>query len=359
MTLQRGIGQARPNFQEGLQTVIKKSFASKFAVIIPALVITAVCSLSLAGQRQRPSAPAPPSNVASYLPASDAIAVVDVKRMLNETMPGIVGGDAAKLAEANAEVDKFKTRTGVDLHSMDRVVIGIRYTYPTATSTKLETVAIAHGTFDARAVAASVRAAANGKAREEKYRGATITVINVNDDLKLLGLWTMRVNELAICMLDQNSLALGTPANVRAAVDAGKAGRAPADLVSLATRDANAVIGFGANLTRELLTKLDVGNDTIAKDVGAIRQVYGSVGSTQTDVTMMMVARTDSIDAAKNLGDTVEGLKQLGGIFTMRMAQPRRGLAEAALNNLKITARGNEIEIRTQVTAASLAALIK
>ena len=358
MTRQRGIGLARLNFQEGLQAVIKKSFASKFAVIIPALVIIGVYSLSLAEQRQRPSAPAP-SNTASYLPASDAIAVVDVKRMLRETMPSILGGDAAKLAEANAEVDKFKTKTGVDLHAIDRVVIGIHYTYPTATSTRLETVAIAHGTFDARAVAASVRAAAKGKSREEKYRGATITIINVNDDLKLIGLWTMRVNELAICMIDQNSLALGTPANVRAAIDAGKAGRAPAALMSLATRDPNAVIGFGANITPELLSKMDVGNDTTAKDVGAIRQIYGSVGSTQTDVTMMMVARTDSIESAKNLGDTVEGLRQLGGIFIMRMAQPRKALAESALNNLKITARGNEVEVRTQVTAASLAALIK
>ena len=335
-----------------------KSFVSQLGIASAAVIVVLVSSVPFAGQRQR-AVPAPPSNVASYLPASDAIAVVDVKRMLNETMPSILGGDGAKLAEANTEVDKFKTRTGVDLRSMDRVVIGIHYTYPTATSTRLETVAIAHGTFDARAVAASVRAAASGKSREEKYRGATITLINVNDDLKLLGLWTMRVNELAICMLDQNSLALGTPANVRAAIDAGRAGRAPADLVSLATRDASAVIGFGANITRELLAKLDVGNDTIAKDVGAIRQVYGSVGSTQTDVTMMVVARTDSIDAAKNLGDTVEGLKQLGGIFIMRMAQPRKGLAESALNNLKITARGNELEIRTQVTAASLAALIK
>ena len=335
-----------------------KSFVSQLGIASAAVIVVLVSSVPFAGQRQR-AVPALPSNVASYLPASDAIAVVDVKRMLNETMPSILGGDGAKLAEANTEVDKFKTRTGVDLRSMDRVVIGIHYTYPTATSTRLETVAIVHGTFDARAVAASVRAAASGKSREEKYRGATITLINVNDNLKLLGLWTMRVNELAICMLDQNSLALGTPANVRAAIDAGRAGRAPADLVSLATRDASAVIGFGANITRELLTKLDVGNDTIAKDVGAIRQVYGSVGSTQTDVTMMVVARTDSIDAAKNLGDTVEGLKQLGGIFIMRMAQPRKGLAESALNNLKITARGNELEIRTQVTAASLAALIK
>jgi len=322
------------------------------------VVFVLISSVPFAGQRQK-TISAPTSNVASYLPASDAIAVVDVKRMLNETMPGILGGDTAKMADANAEVDKFKTKTGVDLHSIDRAVIGVRYTYPSANSTRLETVAIGHGTFDARALTASARAAANGKSREEKYRGATITIVTVNDDLKLLGLWTMRVNEFAICVLDQNSLALGTPASVRAAIDAGKAGRAPADLVALATRDASAVIGFGGNITPALLKKLDVGNDTIAKDVGAIRQVYGSVGSTQTDVTVMMVARTDSIDAAKNLGDTVEGLKQLGGMFTMRMAQPRKGLAESALNNLKITAHGNELEIRTQVTAASLAALVK
>jgi len=43
----------------------------------------------------------------------------------------------------------------------------------------------------------------------------------------------------------------------------------------------------------------------------------------------------------------------------MRMAEPRKSLAESALNNLKITTRGNELEIHTQVTAASLASLIK
>ena len=72
-----------------------------------------------------------------------------------------------------------------------------------------------------------------------------------------------------------------------------------------------------------------------------------------------MTARTDSVETAKNLGDTVEQLRQLGGIFIMSMAQPRKSLAESALNNLKVTSRGNELEIRTQVTAASLAALVK
>lgn len=336
----------------------KKSVASIIAVVCGITIISLVSSLTFGGQRQK-TAPAGPSNIASYLPASDAIAIVDVKRMLNETMPSILGSDQAKLAQANAEIDKFKTKTGLDLRQFNRVAVGMRYAYPNATTTRLETVAIAHGTFDARAVSASARAAANGKSREEQYRGLTITIINVNDQIKLLGLWNMTINELAICPLDPNSLALGTLENVKAAIDAGKTGRAPAALMSLATKDPGAVIGFGANVTPELLATLEIGNDTIAKDVSSIKQLYGSVGSTQSDVTVMMVARTDSVDAAKNLGDTIEGLRQLGTIFIGRLAQPRKALAESALNNLKVTARGTELEIRTQVAAANLAALIK
>jgi hypothetical protein len=338
--------------------VNKKSVASILAVVSGITLIALVSSLTFGGQKQKPTAPAP-ANIASYLPASDAVAIVDVKRMLSETMPSILGSDQAKLAQANAEIDKFKTRTGVDLRQFNRVAVGVRYAYPNATTTKLETVAIAHGTFDAKAVSASARAAANGKSREEKYRGLTITIINVNDQIKLLGLWNMTISELAICPLDPTSLALGTLENVKAAIDAGKAGRAPAELIALASKDPAAVIGFGANITPELLAKLDVGNDTIAKDVSSIKQAYGSVGSTQSDVTVMMVARTDSADAAKNLGDTVEGLRQLGSMFIGRLADPRRALAESALNNLKVTARGMEVEIRTQVAAANLAALIK
>ena len=336
----------------------KKTVASILAVVSGITIITLVSSLTFGGQRQKTTA-AEPANIASYLPASDAVAIVDVKRMLNETMPSILGSDQAKLAQANAEVDKFKTKTGVDLRQFNRVAVGVRYAYPNATTTKLETVAIAHGTFDAKAVSASARAAANGKSREEKYRGLTITIINVNDQIKVLGLWNMTISELAICPLDPTSLALGTLENVKAAIDAGKVGRAPAELIALASKDPAAVIGFGANITPELLAKLDVGNDTIAKDVSSIKQAYGSVGSTQTDVTVMMVARTDSAGAAKNLGDTVEGLRQLGSLFIGRLAQPRRALAESALNNLKVTARETEVEIRTQVAAANLAALIK
>ena len=304
-------------------------------------------------------APAPPPDSLSYLPASDAVMLIDVRRLLNETVPQILAGDKEKLAQANSEIDKFKSRTGIDPRSFDRLVVGVRYTYPTATTTKLETVGIAHGTFDAKALVAAARIAANGKFSEQKYRGATIILISINEQMKVLGLWNMQVDQLAISALDRNTLAIGNVSTVRAAIDAGKKGGANVELVTLASRDPKAVIGFGANLPRALMANLNVGNDTLAKDANSIRQAYGSVGTTETDMSLSLVARTDNPEAAKNLGETVTGLKQLGAILVVRMAADRKALAQSALDNLKITTRGNELEIRTQVAAANLASVIK
>jgi len=339
--------------------VNKKVLVSSIAL---AFVLVALLSGFGSGAPARTSATklAAAADSLSYLPASDGIALIDVRRMLNETMPRILAGDPAKLAQANAEIDKFKTRTGIDPRTFDRVVMGTRYTNPSANVTKLETVAIAHGTFNAKALAAAARTAANGKYREEKYRGATIMIVTINDRMKLLGLWDIRLNDLAVCALDPNSLAIGTLPNVRAAIEVGPGGsRANGDLILLANRDPTAVIGFGANIPRELMTNLNVGNDTIAKDAGSIRQVYGSIGSTDSDVSLMLVARTDSAEAANNLNDMVTGLKDIGGLFIGRMDPARKALAQSALDNLKITTRGAEVEIKTQVAATNLASVIK
>ena len=137
-------------------------------------VIAGLTAAFLSGAAQPQRNASAVSDLASYLPASDAIVMVDVKRMLNETMPAILAGDSAKLAQANAEIDKFKAKVGVDPRLFDRVAISMRYVYPTPHSTRVETVAIGRGSFDAKAVTAAVRNNANGRFREEKYHGATL-----------------------------------------------------------------------------------------------------------------------------------------------------------------------------------------
>jgi hypothetical protein len=328
---------------------------------ISALVIFAfglVLGPSVANAQRASRAKAP--DIFSFVPASDGVVVIDANRLLNETLPRVFAGDAAKLAHLNSELDKFKTDTGIDPRAFERVVVSARYTYPSPNVTKLEPVAIAQGKFDARAVTLAARLAGKGKVRDEKYRNATIVVLTINDQMKLFGLWNMRVRDLAITALNANTIALGTPATVRAAIDAGRTPRRDSvELVSMATRDKQAVIGFGANVTKTLWSNLNLGTDAIAQDVGSIRQAYGSVSTTATDVALTIVARTETPASAKSLSETLLGLKQLAGMLVLGMKADTRALAQSAVANLTINARTNEVEVRTQVSAANLALIMK
>ena len=235
------------------------------------LLIVLAPASSMFAQRKQPG---PANDVLQFLPASDAIAIVNVRRLISEALPLVLAADPAKLAQINTDMAKFKTRTGVDPLSLDRVVLGMRYTYPSPNITKVQTVAIGRGTFDSKAVAAAGRATSGAKYREEKYRGATISIIDLNDHIRLAGLWDVKVGELAICVLDANTLALGSLENVRAAVTAGKAGAGSNQaLAALASRDPNQLAGFGGNVTRALLDNLHIGTDAVAKDVGSIKQI--------------------------------------------------------------------------------------
>jgi hypothetical protein len=328
---------------------------------ISALVIFAfslVLGQSVANAQRASRAKAP--DIFSFVPASDGVVVIDANRLLNETLPRVFAGDAAKLAHINSELDKFKTDTGIDPRSFERVVVSARYTYPSPDVTKLEPVAIAQGKFDARAVTLAARLSGKGKVREEKYRNATIVVLTINDQMKLFGLWNMRVRDLAITALNANTVAIGTPATVRAVIDAGRTPqRNSVELVSMATRDKQAVIGFGANVTKTLWSNLNLGTDAIAQDVGSIRQAYGSVGTTATDVALTIVARTETPASAKSLSETLIGLKQLAAMLVLSMKADTRALAQSAVANLTINARTNEVEIRTQVSAANLTSIMK
>ena len=101
--------------------------------------------------RSRTATAAAPSLLAS-LPESDAVALVKIKRALDEAIARLLASNPSKLAAANAQLDNFKTRTGIDPRAFDQVALGVRYSYPTERITKLHTVGLARGTFNAAAI---------------------------------------------------------------------------------------------------------------------------------------------------------------------------------------------------------------
>jgi hypothetical protein len=323
-----------------------------------AIVLVALFQLHATAQtRNRSTAPAVPTLMSS-LPESDAVALVKMNQLLSEAMPRILASNPAKLSEVNASIDRFKDRTGLDPRMFQQVALGVRFTFPSEGVTKVQTVALANGTFSAAAMMAAGRVASNGKYREEKYHDKTIYVFTVDENVKLLGLFDVRIGELAAAPLDTNTLALGDPAGVRKAIDAGRSRkRANAELIALASRDPNAVIGFGSNVNEQLIGNLDIGNAPIATDLRTLRQVYGSVATTESDLQLFLAARAVNAQAAKNLSDTLEGLKQFGALLVGRWSGAKGVLAKSALANMKIVADANELQIRTSVAQAEVGPL--
>jgi len=273
-------------------------------------------------------------------------------------MPRILANNPAKLGEVNASMDRFKDRTGLDPRMFEQVALGVRFTYPSEGVTKAQTVALANGTFSAAAMVAAGRVASNGKYREEKYQDKTLYIFTVDENLKVLGLFDVRISELAATPIDTNTLALGDPAGVRSVIDAARSRkRANAELIALASRDPGAVIGFGSNINERLIGNLNIGNAPIAADLRTLRQVYGSVGTTESDLQLFLAARAVNAQAAKNLGDTLEGLKQFGALLVGRLAGAKGVLAKSALSNMKIVSDANELQIRTTVAQAEVGPL--
>jgi hypothetical protein len=337
---------------------VKNSILKSFALTL--LFILTISGIAVAQKNRATSVARPAQTLLSALPPSDAVAVVNVSRVLNEALPKLLAENPAKLAEITNELASFKTQTGLDPSSFDQIALGFSYQYPRAGITKISTAALARGTFNAGAMVAAGRLAANGRYREEKYQGKTIYVFTLDRQLRLFGLWNMKVSDLAAVALDGNTIALGDLDAMHGVIDSNKTRKhANPELLALASRDANAIVGFGGNISPALLENLSLSNDSIARQLTAVRQIYGTLGMTSTDLELTAAARTVDAYSAKNLGDTIEGLKMLGSFAINRMAAVKAALARSALENLKITTVGNEMQIRTTVTQAQVAPLLR
>jgi hypothetical protein len=333
----------------------------KTKILNLAIVLLAICSTQVQAQQSRTrNNNSAPAGLMASLPQSDAVAQVKIKQLLGEALPRILANNPAKLAEINASIESFKTRTGLDPQMFEQVALGVRFIHPAAGVAKAETVALANGAFNPAAMVAAGRVASNGNYREEKYQGKNIHIFKLDENVRLLGVFDFRITELAAAPLDGSVLALGDLTSVKAAIDAGRQRKRAvnADLIALANKDPNALIGFGSTVNAQLVENLDLGNAQIATELSRLRQVYGSVGTSETNLELFVAARAINADAAQSLGLTLEGFKQLGSFFIGRLSGARGVLAKSALANLTIVTQANELQIRTAVAQADVGPLM-
>lgn len=344
-------------------------YASTLALTLASLPLTA------AAQTRRGSAPAPRTGDAATtaagarrpvgaesipMPRADALLAVDLPKLFNEVVPRALAGDAARLAQVNADVEDFKSRTGLDARAFDRLVVGARIVKLESGALKVDNVtAIARGAVNAATLGAAIRASSRSPVAEQTYGGKTVYVTTVNDRIKLFGLAKVNVKELAVAALDAETVALGEPSDVRAAIDA-QAGRAPrADLSPLAfPKGPNDFLAFAGNVPPGTLAGVETGLPNVDRAVASIQSFYGTASSTAAGMQFMTALRAATAADAKQLYDTVEALRQIApGLVSM--AGDKAKFAQNAINSLKVTTKGNEVQLRLEIPQSDVSALLR
>lgn len=331
-----------------------------FYVLTLAFAVAATAATPLHGQtrargaaaRAQSATSAAAANLLASLPASDAVVSVDVRRLLSDALPRAYNNNPAELARINSEIDKFKADTGLDARTVERLVVGVSYKQTETGKTLVETVAIARGNFRNASFAP-----ANTRKQEQKYAGKTIQVFSVDKQVKLIGMFNMRVTDLAVAMLDANTVAVGKLERVQAAIDAQAGrGRVAAEITALASRDANAIVGAGGNIPASLTQNLDMGN--ISKSIAAVRQFYSTLGTTANGFNMRTALRTDTASAAQSLSTMITGLKQLAPFALGQMPAARQRPLRSLVENTQVNTEGNEVLITLELAQVDVAALI-
>jgi hypothetical protein len=341
--------------------VNKKIYSS---LMMLALAFAALTAATASAQTKQKTATVAAGGAASSLlpalPASDVAMFVDVQKVLNDALPRALSGDKAKMAQINSEVDSFKTRYGIDARQFERVAIALRFNNRSQTVVTADTVSLAQGRFNAGAMIAAARIAMKGKYQEQKYAGQTIYTFSINDRVKWLGLLNMRVSDVSVVALDSNTLALGDLNLVQAAIDAHAGrGRISPELVQLATRRPEAILGFAASVPAYVSQNIGIDNEEISKSLQSIRQAYGSIGTTAAGFDMLMVARTEKPEQAQNLNDSFAALKQFSSFIIAQLPADKGKLAQNVIDNMKVTTEGTDLQIRLEVAQTDIASLVR
>ena len=344
----------------------KKIYTSSLALII---ALAAVVLVNLwTGQQARASASASPS--ATYtlasLPASDAVIFIDAQRLLTDSIPGVLANDPTLLARVNQKIDQFKEKTNIDLRTFDSVAVGLRFTAP-ARNEDFKLVVLTQGRFDANSVLDSALATAKREGlhpQEQSVDGRPIFVLSRRQQKSELEKTTTNQkettdkHEMAVAVFDANTFVFGDLESVRATLDIS-AERVSNELVQLATRTPNAVVGFSGNVPAFVTDKLKNDKETIAKNFAAIHQVYGSIIINGSETESTVTLRAENMDQAREISKAVNALKMLTSLSKNRASRGEMRLISELIKNLAVTSEGNEVFLNLKLGQADITSLLR
>ena len=310
------------------------------------LIVTAIVTCATTTRAQ---------SVITKLPESDAVATVNVRRIVNETLPRLL--TAEQMSGVQSALAKAKKVAGFDVSNVETAVVGLRLnrSAPLAMPSML---LVMRGSFNADALVSLVKIGLAGKTHDEKYGAKTLTLLKLNDVMPTGGsAATSRVVEIAIVALDGGTIAAGIPAYVKAAVDAdtGK-NRIKPELVQLVGREPNSLIAIAGlvpqGLFASVLPKESQGNEEIARLAGSIEQIYIGLNMDAQAFPLSLMLKANTAENAHAITGLLQSLAQFGTNVTDKNVKP-------IVDALKITSQDTEVQVRTVLPQDIVASFVR
>jgi hypothetical protein len=337
--------------------IVKSTFPRLFVSILLLLGASAVV-LAQGSQNAAPSLETAshsalsqnvPVSVAN-LPEADTLIYINTQRILNEAAPRLM--PEKELAEMRKAFGEMKQFSGVDPTKVDYLVIAVRSRKPSADLNFMppEFMALASGDFSADSLVVLARMASDGKLRDEKYGAKTISLMTIDPIAKeaVKNPILKSFSEVAIVPLNDNTIAVGTPAYLKAAVDAVEGnGRISSESLNSLLRDPDALVSIAGSPWDSFARSFGLlgteANPRAPKWDSNLGDFYAAITMDAANFMLRGAMGADNPDTAKIINNLLSGLlRQASSHIPDKTGQ-------SVMNMLSLTAKDNEVVLQADI----------
>lgn len=283
----------------------------------------------------------------SNLPDADALIYINPQRILNEVLPKFM--PPKDLEQMRKGFEEARTKAGIDPTKVEYIVLAVRFKKPTAALNfqPPEALVVASGDFSADSLMVLARMASQGKLRDEKYGNKTLGLMTIDPLVKeaeknpLLKAFT----EVGVVPLNANTIALGTPGYLRAAIDAGDGkDRISAETLNSLVRDTSVLMSVSGRPWHSFAKSFGMlgteAADRAARCDSKMGDFYAALTMDATNFMLRGAMNEDNPDTARIISNL---FNMLMGYANSSMKDP---MAQSLLKNFVIAAEGDEVILR-------------
>lgn len=341
-----------------------------FPLLLTAALLLTIATATMAQNPQSlaTNVPATPPSVISLqdrgmlanLPEADTLVFINPRRIVNEVAPRVLSEkDLAGMRKTFADMNQF---AGVDPSKVDFIVMAIRFRKPTGDLKFVppEFMAVTSGDFSSESLMNLARMASEGKLREEKYGSKTLSLMTIDPIVKESekNPFLKSFAEVGIVPLSANSLAVGTPNYLRAAVDAADGnGRISVESLNSLLRDPTVLASVAGSPMGSFSRSFGIlGTETnprAAKCDSNLGDFYVALTMDATNFMLRGAMGADNPDTAMIMNNLFSGFLRHAGAFIPDKT------GQSVMSSLQLTAKENEVVLSADLPQQMVIDFIK